>query len=638
MIAVSNTDFLHLVFQPTQREGNYWTASFKENPEEADGRHWKGSARRVNTTVIHPPDANNYFSVALVGEYRRRENFIRLGALVLDDAGLDSITLPPTYILETSPRKFHVGYALTAADDTRNEEHCSAVVKGFVNQKLISKDKSGNNTVRYMRLPEGSNTKLRESGIFRHVMHEWHPERRYSLSELVAGYGIKLTGDGEGEVRPKTDRGDSNFASRLDTIMTAGPGLHDALRDTAMQLVGNGMPPYAVEILLERIIGHDGTERGDARRAEIPRLVESAAEKAMQAEWEFAVDPNASPFVDFSILATQPPPPRQFVFDDWLPRRKVTLGSGQGGIGKTYFGQQLGFCCSNGLDFLGLECAQGPVLAIFCEDDTEELLYRGHELIQGLQLDPRRAGEHFHVQSRVGKPNILIKYGPDRMPRRTEFYAELVKMLEEVRPVLLILDNAGQMYAGLEGDRAQVTAFCNVLSGLAKTFDMAVLLFGHPAKAEGSEYSGSTAWDAAVRSRWFFEPLEDGTIRLTRPKANYAKRGASLDLILDGGVIRQRTADDRAEALEAVKPAVLNALERFTSQQRSTSSYVKAQNNLIRLASAEGLLDGISRTTAQRALEALIREGVVATNQELPWRSDRRQKVHGLAMTTQTKH
>ena len=56
-----------------------------------------------------------------------------------------------------------------------------------------------------------------------------------------------------------------------------------------------------------------------------------------------------------------------------------------------------------------------------------------------------------------------------------------------------------------------------------------MVLLGHVAKAEGSEYSGSTAWDAAVRSRLLLAHEGQGDEKqlfLRKPKANYSETDA----------------------------------------------------------------------------------------------------------------
>jgi RecA-family ATPase len=54
-----------------------------------------------------------------------------------------------------------------------------------------------------------------------------------------------------------------------------------------------------------------------------------------------------------------------------------------------------------------------------------------------------------------------------------------------------------------------VTAFINALNGIARRLKAAVLLLGHPPKNGVAEYSGSTAWHAAVRCMWTLGRVEE---------------------------------------------------------------------------------------------------------------------------------
>jgi hypothetical protein len=82
-----------------------------------------------------------------------------------------------------------------------------------------------------------------------------------------------------------------------------------------------------------------------------------------------------------------------------------------------------------------------------------------------------------------------------------------------------------------------------LLIGWCVRYDLSGLLAGHPAKVEGSQYSGNAAWDATGRGRLFFErkkQTEDGPdtrdLRtLTCPSANYSPIGGELDLRWERG-------------------------------------------------------------------------------------------------------
>ena len=98
--------------------------SFKGNPRTVPrkvwfGRPWQGS---TDMTTDLPADANNYFSLAVfrpdeAGQYRRQKaRFQALYAVMLDDVGtkvaMERLTLPPSWLLETSPGNYQAGYLL----------------------------------------------------------------------------------------------------------------------------------------------------------------------------------------------------------------------------------------------------------------------------------------------------------------------------------------------------------------------------------------------------------------------------------------------------------------------------------------------------------------------------------------------
>ena len=83
------------------------------------GRPWQGKPE-VSTSL--PASANNYFSLATfrpdeAGQYRRRKaRFQALHAVMLDDVGtkmaMERLTLPPSWLLETSAGNYQAGYLL----------------------------------------------------------------------------------------------------------------------------------------------------------------------------------------------------------------------------------------------------------------------------------------------------------------------------------------------------------------------------------------------------------------------------------------------------------------------------------------------------------------------------------------------
>ena len=168
-------------------------------------------------------------------------------------------------------------------------------------------------------------------------------------------------------------------------------------------------------------------------------------------------------------------------------------------------------------------------------------------------------------QGRFGMENIMVLFEGGLM-RLTEFADFVEEAALEIGAKLLILDNIAQLFGGNENARPEVTQFVNRLGAIALKIKGAVLLLGHPGKGEGSEYSGSTGWDATVRSRWIFArpetkaskdkepPAEISDLRtLTKAKANYSGRGEGLALRWDRGAFRLEhgaTADKAVELAE----------------------------------------------------------------------------------------
>jgi hypothetical protein len=337
--------------------------------------------------------------------------------------------------------------------------------------------------------------------------------------------------------------------------------------------------------------------------------------------------------VDFSTLAYELPEPRRWVVPQWLPVGAVTALFGAGGVGKSLLAQQLAIAVANGDSWLGLPTSGGPVVGFFCEDDESELKRRAARMRDSGVYDPVRASENLHLDARVGKVNALVTFGSDRKIHHSVLLQQLHGRCAELRPGLIILDNLAQLYTGIENDRYQVTAFCNALTGIAATFDCAVLLLGHPAKAEGSQYSGSTAWEAAVRTRLFLDRQKDGTVTLSKAKANYAAL-EGITLQYEDGVFLPFVvgSGDGPALIEEAKPALLKAVEIFTGRKQPTSHTSTAQNYLVKLMKLEGMLGGIDETIARRALGALIDAGQLEPDSKLSWRDKSRHVVHGLAV------
>ncbi|MDT3679862.1 MAG: DUF3987 domain-containing protein [Burkholderiaceae bacterium] len=311
-VDVSNSQFLAAVFA---RDETAWIASFRESPATENPGKWLGRPQRVSARVDLPADANNYIATASIrpGGRRRLIDAQRMPLLVADDADADALTAPPSYILETSPGKFQVGFILDDSPETRDVPTCQAAIAAMVRAKLVPKDRSGNNPTRYVRLPVGTNTKPRDSGPFAHRMRVWRPELRYTLDAALRAFGVKpdeiatpsAASDDLGELSLR-DVGFDLSAALADII--SGESQHPIMR-AAASLAARGMTAEAAIDVLAAIVEQSAArtsepQRWAERQRDIPRTVASAFAKfSAQASAAKGIEP-----ADFFASVQAPAP------------------------------------------------------------------------------------------------------------------------------------------------------------------------------------------------------------------------------------------------------------------------------------------------------------------------------------------
>lgn len=337
-------------------------------------------------------------------------------------------------------------------------------------------------------------------------------------------------------------------------------------------------------------------------------------------------EPEEGPFQASSFAGD--PPEREWVADEWIVRGAVNSLYGDGGLGKTLLIQQLACSVSLGTPWLGIPTHQGSVLAVLCEDDTDEL-HRRHNAIKAAA--GHSLGNPYSdvwLWPRVGRDNVLIRWNRDGQPTLGAFYDRIVSEVRRLHPSLLILDTLADFYAGNEIDRPSVNYFVKtVLGGLILSereagHSLTVLLLGHPSvagKSSGSGYSGSTAWNNAVRSRMYLtrpdgdEAPADERI-LTRGKANYAKSGdeTAVRLFYADGVLHAcEDAEDGDSILWAAKREVSQLVDRAWNSG-SPYSAQKGHRRYIHSALAPELLKGgFNVQIARQAVREAIEDGAV---------------------------
>jgi hypothetical protein len=131
--------------------------------------------------------------------------------------------------------------------------------------------------------------------------------------------------------------------------------------------------------------------------------------------------------INWAELEGREPPRREFIVENWLPTGVATSLYAPGGFGKTLLAKLLASCAATGKPFLGLPTKQVPVLALFCEDDDDELWRRQHRINGMLLLRMTDLGG-FTAQGRLGMSNLIMTFPkgqpPDPLPLLAEIEAK----------------------------------------------------------------------------------------------------------------------------------------------------------------------------------------------------------------------
>lgn len=341
-----------------------------------------------------------------------------------------------------------------------------------------------------------------------------------------------------------------------------------------------------------------------------------------------------APMLDASIFDGVEVPEREWHVESYIPRKTVTILSGDGGTGKSTLAMQLAVCTVLGRPWLGMPVEKGPVIYVAAEDDLDELHRRfaaivddlglsfGHLVGAGLQIIPLAECE----DALLAVPNRAGNLEPT--PR---FHA-LMKRVEDVRPSLSILDTKADLFGGDELKRGHARQFIGMLRSPSIRLSYTTLLLDHPSAsglARGTGDSGSLGWGNSVRSRLYFERIkdEDGTEadpdvrRLATMKANYAQKGLELRVRWERGVFvpvpAQGTAAYGAQAAaDYAEEIFLKMMAALTAEGRppTPAGPQYAPTMFARDPRAEGL----SKRVMEAAMNRLYAKGQIRVEETGP--------------------
>jgi RecA-family ATPase len=325
--------------------------------------------------------------------------------------------------------------------------------------------------------------------------------------------------------------------------------------------------------------------------------------------------------LDWTKLATAAPPERDWAVDYWLAQGHVALLAGIGGIGKTLLAQTLGTCLALGIDYIDTIPKPRRVLFWAGEDEPEELWRRQIAICKWLNVSIEELAGKLIVESFMGRDITLAGMAFGQLVP-TAAMSELGQQIGDYHADYVFLDSVARVYGGSENDRHQVTQFVSWLANTCAPTGAGLCLLGHPGKAIGSEYSGSTAWEGSVRSRLYLAnklpdqpadteddlPTEDTVRYLSRRKANYsAKDWRKLNY--DNGVlvpkVRARQPFGRPKR-EFGQDIVLRAVRKLAELNMHGTSSSASPAYLPKLATQYGYLEELSAKQFAHHMRELI--------------------------------
>jgi len=326
--------------------------------------------------------------------------------------------------------------------------------------------------------------------------------------------------------------------------------------------------------------------------------------------------------------------PRIWFVKGWLTT-VPTLFAARGGTGKSLQMQTMCTAIATGKHHIGEVEKARSCLIWSCEDDPDEILRRQSGINRYFRVTDTDLGR-LHINPRIGLENTLMDLVDGKLTA-TPVLKILQEQVNDLRAEVLVLDNVAHLYGGLD-DRTQVTKFVSTITGLVTGRPFAPIFVTHVSKMTGSEYTGSVAWENAVRMRWFLENGEFEDLHQHVQKSNVSSKISTVLRIVNGVMVPKSAREveetikkeraERARRQEHVESIVIDGLaailampgEKAVAKRGSQDGLIKViiRHKLDQDASEEELKEAYERLEVARRIQVGFRGNKYSNGAKVP--------------------
>ena len=434
------------------------------------------------------------------------------------------------------------------------------------------------------------------------------PKRGHSFADLAQALGLNLSGGGE-RLQQAPAANDSSYAP------VSGADFFRVCRDTERTAHLTRLAGYALAKGMD-LAGTTALCLGwNARNdppLDDPKVTTTVASIAATHQRNHPLDQDPdTPLFDLEDARVDrfldcDPPPREWVLIDCLPLGKVGLLVAPGGTGKSQLALQLAVAVATGTGLAGWWAVgeKGPALALFAEEDEDELHRRLRAILRARSSSPDYEAfvadlrENLYLKSMTGADNLMTKAEAGGSVTRTDIAERLCATVATVPNVkLVIIDPVSRFRGGNENYAEDATRFVEAAELIAQTIRATVLLVHHANKASRSAEEqnqaasrGSSALTDGVRWQMNLAPLSDEQaeklglepgskhefLSAKVTKNNYAPSGEAVNLRRgDAGVLIYHDATHAQSATDTDRMRLLIQLVRDNAVKQMMVSKTK---------------------------------------------------------------